>query len=72
MTEEEKNEKMFRAWRGEGRKPDGHAPDFAVSNAAFYCFHDGDPRLEEARATYDEHYFRAHPEEREKYGYKGP
>ncbi|MDR3227837.1 MAG: hypothetical protein LBT53_00215 [Puniceicoccales bacterium] len=72
MTDEEKeNERLFRAWSSAGDKPTGHAPNFAISHAAFYCFKDGDPRLDAAIEEYDRDYFREHPEEREKYAYKG-
>lgn len=52
---------------------DGHAPMSSMTMpAAMYLYEPGTPELAKAIADYDREYFEDHPDEREKYGYKGP
>ncbi|MDR2863363.1 MAG: hypothetical protein LBV54_05770 [Puniceicoccales bacterium] len=55
--------------------PSGHAPLCTPTMALpgwFYAYPAGSPESLAAQANYDKQYFAKHPEEREKYGYKGP
>jgi hypothetical protein len=59
-------------WR-KPRPPSGHAPMGGSTMPGFmFIYENGTPELEAALAEYDRDYFAAHPDEREKYGYKGP
>lgn len=65
-------EAISKTW-GKPRPPNGHAPMSSMTMpAAMYCSQPGSKEFEEAIASHDRMYFKAHPEEREKYGYTGP
>lgn len=61
------------SWFDLDDEPDGHAPMSRwTMPAAMHMFENGTPEFEKAVADYDREYFEDHPDEREKYGYKGP
>jgi hypothetical protein len=65
-------EEISKTWKTPERVG-GHAPMGAMDAPPQMVFLPvGHPQAERAAAEYDRDYFRAHPEDREKYGYTGP
>ena len=53
--------------------PDGHAPMSSMTMPGWmFLYEPGSPEWEQGQKDYDEMYFAAHPDEREKYAYTGP
>ncbi|MDR2429318.1 MAG: hypothetical protein LBD14_00165 [Puniceicoccales bacterium] len=72
MKTEKDWDAISKAWL-EPRQPSGHAPMSGSTMPGFmFIYENGTPELEAALAEYDRDYFAEHPEDREKYGYKGP
>ncbi|MDR2513153.1 MAG: GrpB family protein [Puniceicoccales bacterium] len=71
MTAKE-HDRISRSWFDQV-PPDGHAPMGGSTMPGFmFIYEPGTPEMDAAMAEYDRDYFRAHPEDREKYGYTGP